>query len=249
MFKPGFVPAATNTSQWLANWVPAQRAPYNTTNKWFTSNYTVTNNPPPFTVGAAGYVWGFSGGETAGEWILFRATNWTWPAPNPESPIVLFWTARNATTIVLGEIQTSGAFHMKSAAVSGALAPTVTWDEWRVTELAVSGNGTQKDLNANGVPDVLDYALHRGANPDPGAWLEWYDTGTERYLELRIPRRRDRQATFLVEVSDDLVTWESGSSVTEVVEDTAEALVVQDRTPLGEGGGRRFMRVQTIVGN
>ncbi len=249
VFKPGFVPTATNTSQWLASWVSARRTCYNATNRWFTASYTVTNNPPPFMVGSAGYVWGFSGCETAGEWILFRCTNWTWPAPNPESPLLLYWTAKGATTVVLGEIQNSGAFHMKSAAVTGALAPTVSWDEWRATELTVSGNGTQRDLNANGVTDVLEYALHRGANPNPGAWLEWHDTGAERYLELRIPRRRDRQATFIVEVSDDLVTWKSGSSVTEVVEDTADALVVQDRTPLGKAGNRQFMRVQTIVGN
>lgn len=246
VFKDGFVPTAENTAEWLANWAPAQRTAYNTRNRWFTSNFIVTNNAAPFTVGAKGYVWGFSGGE----WILFRATNWTWPAPNPDSPLLASWTARNATSVVLGEVQTSGPYHMKTTSVAGAPAPVVPWEEWRSVELAAaaSPNGTPQDLNANGVPDVLDYALHRGADPEPGRWLSWGLVDGKRYLEMRIPRRRDRQATFVVEVSPDLKTWTSGETVTEVVEDSAAALVVRDRTPVGEGGDRRFMRVRTVVG-
>lgn len=246
VFKPGFVPTPENIADWLANWVPAQRAPYNTRNRWFTSNFTVTNNAAPFTIGAKGYVWGFSGNE----WLLFRATNWTWPAPNPDSPIVTSWTAKNATGVVLGDVQNSGAYHMRTASTADAPAPAVSWEEWRSAELAAaaSPDGTPEDRNANGVPDVLDFALHRGANPNPGAWLAWGVVDGKRHLEMRIPRRRDRPATFVVEVSQDLEKWTSGTDVTEVVEDSAAALVVRDKTPVGEEGDRRFMRVRTIAG-
>lgn len=249
-FKGAFVPTAANTAQWLANWVPAQRTVYNPRNRWFTSNFTVTDNGSPFTLGAKGYVWGFGGGESDGEWILFRAANWTWPAPNPESPIITSWVAKNATVMVLGDVQNSGAYHMRTASVVDAMPPAVTWNEWRSVELAsaASPDGTPADLDANGVQDVFDYVLQRGANPNPGSWMRWHRENGQRHLEIRIPRRRDRPATFIVEVSTDLKTWTSGSSVTEVVENSAAALVVRDKTPVGEGGSRRFMRVRTIAG-
>ncbi len=249
VFKSGFVPTAANTDQWVANWVPAQRTSYNAGTRWFTSNFTVTNNVSPFTVGANGYVWGFGDGGTGGEWILFRATNWTWPAPNPDSPVITSWTAKNASAVILGDVQNSGAYHMRTDAVNNATGPAVTWDEWRAVELAAatSPKGTSADLNANSVQDVFDYALQRGANPNPGSWMRWHEVDGKRHLEVRIPRRRDRPASFVVEVSPDLKTWISGSTVTEVVEDSAAALVVRDKIPVGEGGDRRFLRVRTVV--
>lgn len=249
VFKTGFVPTRENTDQWHVNWVPAQRTVYNAGTRWFTTNHVVTNNVSPFTVGAKGYVWGFGEGGTGGEWILFRATNWTWPAANPESPIITSWTAKNANAVTLGDVQNSGAYHMRTEAVGNATGPAVTWDEWRSVELAVSTSpsGTPGDLNANGVQDVLDYALQRGANPNPGSWMRWHNADGKRHLEIRIPRRHDRPATFMVEVSPDLKTWTSGPTVTEVVEDSAAALVVRDKTPVGEGGDRRFLRVRTVV--
>ncbi|MBE2181717.1 MAG: hypothetical protein IAE97_14725 [Chthoniobacterales bacterium] len=250
VFKGGFVPTRENTDQWLANWVPAQRTPYNANTRWFTTNFVVTSNASPFTLGAKGYVWGFGEAATGGEWILFRATNWTWPAPNPESPVITSWTAKNANAVTLGDVQNSGAYHMRTEAVGSATGPAVTWNEWRAVELAAatSPNGTPADLNANGVQDVFDYALQRGANPNPGSWMRWHEADGKRHLEVRIPRRRDRPAAFVVEVSADLQTWTSGSTVTEVVEDSASALVVRDKTPVGEGGDRRFLRVRTIAG-
>lgn len=137
---------------------------------------------------------------------------------------------------------------MRTAAVHGAVPPAVSWEEWRARELVASPKGTPQDLDANGVQDAYDYALHRGACAEPGKWLQWCDMDSERYLEVRIPRRRDRQASFVVEVSDDLVNWRTDPAATRVVEDTAEALVVQDSTPVGQGGTSRYLRVRAVVG-
>jgi hypothetical protein len=65
----------------------------------------------------------------------------------------------------------------------------------------------------------------------------------KNYLELRVPRRRDRPAKFTAQVSSDLNTWMSGANHTRVVSDTADAMTVRDTVPIGEAGNARFMRV------
>ena len=252
VFKGGFVPTRENTDQWLANWVPAQRTAYNANTRWFTTNHVVTTNVSPFTVGAKGYVWGFGEGGTGGEWILFRATNWTWPAPNPESPVVTSWTAKSANSVIVGDVQNTGAYHMRTDAVNNAPAPAVTWDEWRSAELAAaaSPNGAPADLNANGVQDVLDYALQRGVNPNPGSWMRWHNADGKRHLEIRIPRRRDRPATFVVEVSTDLKIWMSGPAVTDVVGGQCRGARGPGQSARRRGGQlAASMRVRAVVGS
>ena len=90
-------------------------------------------------------------------------------------------------------------------------------------------------------------AMHSGESPNPGAWLQIGQTNGDRHLEVRIPRRRDRPASYVVEVSTNLLDWTNGPSFTEVVEDSAAALVVRDKTAIGDGGDRRFLRVRTVV--
>ena len=55
--------------------------------------------------------------------------------------------------------------------------------------------------------------------------LSLVDVGGVKYLQIRIPRRIDHPAALVVEVSADLVHWNSGAAHTAVVEDSAAAFV------------------------
>lgn len=254
MFTGGFVPNSTNTSLWASNWVPARRVGYNASKRVFSDIFTVTTNVPPFSVGAAAYVWGFQGSEKQGEWVLYRRSTWTWPAPAAAgSPTTLLWSS-GATNVlpVVGTVNfpTNLGFHIRTVAISNSLPPPTSWSRWSTENLgAVPPAGVSGDANSNGVTDALEFALflEPGEKPNPGSWLQIGQTNGNRHLEVRIPRRRDRPATFLVEVSTNLMQWTNGTNFTEVVEDSPQALVVRDKTPISEGGDRRFLRVQTIV--
>lgn len=250
VFKPGFVPNSTNTAQWATNWVAAQRTGYNTATRIFASVHSVTNNVSPLTNSAKPYIWGFRGNEISGEWILITRSTWLWPAADETLPTLTFSTG--SASAVLGVLNTNptAPFHLQSAAVTNILPPSTPWSQWSTENLGgVPPPGASADLNTNGITDVLEYALllNPGERPNPGSWLQIGQTNGNEHLEVRIPRRRDRPATFIVEVSTNLVQWTNGPTFTEIVEDSPAALVVRDITPLGVGGDRRFLRVRTIA--
>lgn len=248
VFADGFVPTAVNTPQWSAKWHSAQRVSYNPTNRWFSSLFVVDENPAPFLVGAKAYVWGFRGDEVSGEWILFRKGTWNWPAPNPFNPNVVSWNAKDADTVVLGSVNASGSPHlMRSAAVAASLPPSTYWDDWVAEELAgVALNGPSDDPDHDGVVNILEYVFGTAPNLAGSAAAvtgEWVFAGGASWFQIRIPRRRDHPAELVVEISTDLRTWNSGPTLTQVVEDGPRHLVVRD---LGSSttGGPRFMRLR-----
>lgn len=248
VFKNAFVPSDSNTSQWAANWVAAQRVTYNAQNKVFTGQFTVTNNTAPFTIGAAAYVWGFQGGVAASEWILFRKSTWTWPAPNPTDPFGLDWDAATATT-VLGSINAGGSpFFMRSAAVTDGASPTTTWQQWQAAELAGEPlNGANDDPDHDGTLNLMEYVfgtLPKQAGAPPSTPVEIVTVTGQRYLQITIPRRIDHPATLTVQVSSNLAIWNSGPSSTLTVSNTPAALVVRDLTPLSPGVPQRFIRLK-----
>lgn len=245
VFKNGFQPTALNTAQWLTHWQAAATVNYAETSKRFDGIFTVDNNLAPFSSGAQGWVFGRRDTVTGSEWILFRSTSWTWPSPNPMSPFTIDWSAAQATTVVLGQINPSGSpFLMRSAAVT-------SWDQWRAAQLAgQSLDGPSDDPDGDGVTNLLEYAF--GSSPtQPGpapltpATLVWVDG--KRYLQISVPRRSDRQVTWVVEVSGDLVQWHSGPAVTQVVTQTPDALVVRDLVAYEPPTTRRFMRVRASL--
>jgi sugar lactone lactonase YvrE len=71
-------------------------------------------------------------------------------------------------------------------------------------------------------------------------------------LTLTFVRRKDiADITYLVEVSDDLLTWNSGPAYTEeiavtVLDSQRDQVVVRDRTPMA-GAGRRFIRLRVTT--
>ena len=258
VFTNGFVPSATNTSQWSANWVPAQRTKFTTKHNWFTSVFDVTNNAAPFTAGAPAYVWGFSGSEAAGQWLLFRATHWTWPTANDTAPTPLFWSAKDAKVVVVGSLPSASgnAVSLRPTAISNSLPPVTTWGQWKEDKLSGQPLGNPgDDADGDGIANVLEYALGTAPNNPadrPASPDGWHRLGRgadgKEYLEIRVPRRRDRQVHFSAEVSNDLRQgWGSGTNQVDKVEDTAEALTLRDKIPIGEAGNQRFMRVQATV--
>lgn len=251
VFKNGFAPTLSNTAQWSANWAPAQRASYNEDTKLFTRQYTVTNNQTPFTSGSAAYVWGF-GGASGNEWILFRGANWLWPVSDPLDPVALEWDVSNANVAICGSINTSGSpFLMKTAVISGSAPPSTTYAQWQADELSgVTLNGPEDDADGDGIKNILEFVFgtdptRRGSLPQTSVSI--VHAGGQDYLQISVPRRADHAATLTFQVSTDLVTWQSGSSFTEVIESGASFLVVRRSSPLTAASPRAFMRMNAVA--
>ncbi len=107
--------------------------------------------------------------------------------------------------------------------------------------------GPLDDPEGDGIPNLAEYAF--GGNPAMADRSVMPVQGTETvgendHLSLTIQLNPDATGiTLVVEVSGDLVTWESGEGHTAVVSETASQLVVRDLTPMAEGV-RRFIRVR-----
>jgi hypothetical protein len=248
VFRGSFVPSLSNKAEWAANWVPAQRVAYNGTDLKFEGLFNVADNTTPFTVGKAAYIWGFQGGVASSEWILFRNPAWTWPKPEEggPNPIPFSWNAADATA-VLGTIDADGVpFLMRSAAVTDAVSPPTTWQQWSAVELAGEQlNGPDDDPDRDGTSNLLEFVFGtppQRAGAPPATPVAMVTVGAERFMQMTLPRRMDHVATLTVQVSPDLTSWAEGPTV--VVSNTPTALVVRDLTPLGPGVARRFMRLK-----
>ncbi len=137
---------------------------------------------------------------------------------------------------------------------SNLLGQTVTWNltlssqipatlaNWRTTYGADAAINT-----ADRMPNLVKYALGLDASKAaPPAQLpagSATSNSGQNYLTLTIPRRMRRtDATYTVQVSSDLSTWNSGAGHTVVVQDTDTQLVVRDAQPISVGG-KRFIRL------
>jgi len=251
VFAAPFVPLPENIDQWAAHWSAASRTAYVTSSKRFAAALTPTSNVAPFTVGAPAYIWGFRGDAAIGEWILLRASSWTWPSAT-SFPISLNWLVGDAVanpTAIVGALHVSGSpFQMQTAAVSNAAPPTTSWAQWQADSLAgVTLNQPADDPDHDGAPNLLEYVFgtppkQAGALPATPVELVW--VASQQFQQITIPRRIDHPAALTVEVSADLTNWQSGAAATAVVSDGPLALVVRDLTPSGPGAARRFMRLK-----
>ena len=251
VFTGGFVPTSANTSQWAANWVSAKRAVYNETNRFFTAEHRVTSNAAPFTTGALAYVWGF-GGTRGDEWILFRATAWTWPTANPDNPVLINWNASAATQVIVGSINSSGSpYRMRTATISDSLLPSTTWPQWQAESLeGVALNGPSQDADGDGIRNDLEFVF--GLDPLKPDTLPPTSTGVatlgnERFLRIGIPRRADRPASLVVQLSTNLTTWSSGPAHTVVESSTPSLLTVRSLVPIDETTPKQFLRTGISV--
>lgn len=249
VFANGFVPTTSNMADWAANWVPADSSSYNpaVNARSYESSFAVTGNVPHFTVGTKTYVWGMAPGSANDEWILFRSTGWTWPAASLSNPPPLprDWSADLADVVILGTIHPSGApFLMQSAAV-------MTYQQWKAAALVGQPlDSPNDDPDHDGVSNLLEFIFGtsptlRGSPPATPTTL--VDVSGQKHLQITILRLRDRLASVAVEVSSDLVSWQSGATATSEVTNTAELLVVRDLTPVGPGLPKRFMRLKAVL--
>lgn len=248
VFTGAFVPAPENISDWSANWNAVQRTSYQTGSQRFASEVTAETVTAPFTAGKKVYVWGFKGDPAAGEWILFGASTWLWPdevfgpPPLPET-----WNAKDATTVI-GTIHSTGSpFLIQAAAVADALPPVTTFAQWQADEL--SGETlieAHQDADGDGTANILEFIFGTSpkiANPSPLASASLLSLSNERYLQLIIPRRADRPANLVVEVSENLSQWNSGSGHTATVLSSNTSLTVRDLTPISPTAPKRFIRI------
>jgi hypothetical protein len=242
VFSGSFVPTPGNASQWATWWASAQAASYNPASKAFDSLFTVTGNTAPFSVGAKAYVWGRRTASTGDEWILFRKNDWTWPAPDPMNPFFTDWNAASANEVILGSINANGLpYLMKSEAV-------YSYSQWRDSTLAGEPlNGPNDDPDRDGVSNLLEFVFETPptlAGASPLTATSFVEISGQSYLQISIPRLRNRLAKLTVEVSADLSHWDSGDSFTAVVADSVTTLVVRDKTPAVPGAAKRFMRIK-----
>lgn len=248
VFTSSFVPEAGNISEWSANWNPAQRASYQADLKRFTTSFIAESTAAPFTPGKSVYIWGFKGDPAAGEWILFRAPSWVWPAATTGPPPFVTWDAKDATAII-GTIHSTGSpFLMKVAAVSNVLPPITTYAQWQTDELSGEAlNLAHQDADGDGTVNIFEFIFGTSpikANPSPLASASLVTASSARYLQLTIPRRADRPADLVVEVSGNLSTWSSGASHTGIVSSSATSLVVRDLIPVNPTAPKRFIRIR-----
>ncbi len=220
VFKAGFSPTIENRTEWAANWVPAQRAPYHSVNRWYSSVFDVVDNSGDFARNTPAWVWGFSGGPESGEWLLFRKQSWKWPSADSINPISHSWKASEADVVLMGSV--GQLTLLRSEKVQNALPPTTNWAQWRRQYLGNRASESGSDLNQNDIPDLFEYA----SGKDQAGRLKLVATGNG--FELRIPRRLDRPATFNVEVSYDLNEWFSGGDLVSLLRSDFSELVFQD---------------------
>ena len=247
VFDGSFVPLPSNKELWAVNWRPAMRTAYDGSAKAFNDLHEVWDNLAPFTVGKPAYIWGFRGDALAGEWILLRAPSWNWPEVNPLNPEPPAWNA-SAATPVIGEIHASGTpFLMKSAAVTNAAPPTTAWDQWRSDHLSGETlNAPGDDPDRDGMPNLMEFVFGtapRTANPPVPTPVSL----VAGHVTITIPRRIDHAVLLVVEVSGDLVTWQSGPAHTQTLADTAASWVVSDLTPLAPANPQRFIRLRAML--
>ncbi len=244
VFEGSFVPTPENLHLWVTNWTAASSTPYFTINNSYSATHSVDDNDPPFSTDKPAYVWGKRELNGQREWILFRAAHWNWPyVPDfPSGPALSGWIADEATAVI-GQINSSGIpFLMKSAAVP------ITWEEWKTAHLTGEPlNGPHDDPDRDGTPNLLEFAF--GTTPTvanaPVATPVVLDENG--HPVITIPRRIDHLANYLVEVSGNLVDWNSGLAHTEILQNDAAALRVRDLTPVSSVNPKRFIRLKVTL--
>jgi hypothetical protein len=131
-------------------------------------------------------------------------------------------------------------------------ATTTPFEQWRIanhnpTQLGNAQlSGPLADPDKDGIGHLMEYAL--GLNPGVADKLGskvTHDLETltsSQYLRLSVTKNASAtDVNYVVEVSNDLVTWTSVNTVVET--NTATSLIVRDTVPM-TGNTRRFIRLR-----
>lgn len=110
----------------------------------------------------------------------------------------------------------------------------------------------QVDTAGDGLVNLIKYGL--GLDPSVRVSAADYigasfheETDSEEYLTISVERRlRRNDVDYVVEVSDDLSDWRSGTGNTVTLVDTEKQLVVRDVVPMSEGG-KRYIRLKLVA--
>lgn len=241
VFSNGFEPTAANAASWSQFWNPAQTTFYNTNFKRFAGVYQDFNNPTPFVEGAKGWIFGRRNGSTGSDWILFRADDWLWPVLDLMNPFNISWNAKDANQVVVGTIHAGGApFLMKSALVR-------SYAQWQTAELSGEPlNAPVDDPDRDGISNLLEFVFATAPKVANAPVATPVDLQSGHAV-ITVPRVIGHLAKCTVEVSGNLVDWQSGPTHTEVLQDDATALVVRDLTPLSPANPKRFIRFKATL--
>jgi hypothetical protein len=241
VFSGGFVPTRANISEWRTRWVAADTAAYEVTNQRFAGAHTVSHNAAPFLAGTSAWIFGHRDTAVGSEWILFRNTSWLWPAASSGPPFPdedSGWNVKDANQVVFGQL--NQGFLMKSESLQ-------TYGQWQTAYLTGEPlNAPNDDPDQDGVSNVLEFVfgtLPKAPNP-PTATPSTLVAGN---MQMSVPRRTDRLANLVIEVSANLIHWNSGASHTEIISNDASVLVVRDLTPIDAAHPRRFMRLRVTL--
>ncbi len=134
---------------------------------------------------------------------------------------------------------------------SGLLDEVVTWNLTLSNQppntvtpwLALYGSANSNPTG-DGLQNLVKYAL--GLNPTQVALPAQRPAASaaSSYLTLTVPRQiRRTDVAYIVEVSPDLATWNSGPGHTVQLLDNETQLVVRDATPIS-GTNKRFIRLR-----
>ncbi len=129
--------------------------------------------------------------------------------------------------------------------------PLPGFEDWILQfELPEGETGPEANPSGDGMANVVKYALgldprqsNAAAVPAPGL----VDSDGERYLALEIAKNEEAyDVQYIIEVSGDLESWESGAEHVTIIEDSGSVLWVRDNTALS-GNGNRFIRLRVIL--
>jgi hypothetical protein len=215
----------------------------------FTGNsiYTIDlNNPtnPPVVLISTGLV------QPLGISLNNERTHLIWAERNNSSAASPVGLIRRAPldTLVVETLQSAEAAPFGVAVMPDAPVVSEGFASWIADQGVPAGQrGPQDDPDGDGVANLLEYAL--GGNPAVANRDILPVQGTETvngqtYLSIAFTKNASASdVSLIVETSGDLITWNSGTGHTVVVEETASAAIVRDAVALTDAN-RRFIRLR-----